>query len=428
MLSGQVTTTVRRAANQEVLSTMATMKEEIISELGEAESRLAEQIEAGNQAILEQMVSLQASSLPQMLSVVKQQRLELTLVHEAREDDEDWSALPEDGGFARVKERYLREKAAEAAAETGRALGQTSSKLAGADPVLSEMLSALVSMQPQPKDNSAEVLAKLDALAYRMEAMGQQFGQLSYKMDVMDAKQANAFKMLGVKLNQLLTNEHEQIFSHFIMKPMPEKGRMGKVLAKMNPKNWLTKPMLIVPLYKDPYGRLLEAPVDNKYKGFKVSKPSAFVEKHPRMVQIGMLALKIGIKVAAAQLAVSIPAEALDLIGAKTDGLINEMLTMGVEAMKADLEDEDNMDEYMEQLDEVLASTFDEPNDAPDEALDAILANERFKRLSKLEYAAFKQWLDGAHPKWTTECGLVSEINPATGRAEWVPPGTLTRE
>ena len=95
--------------------------------------------------------------------------------------------------------------------------------------------------------------------------------------------------------------------------------------------------------------------------------------------------------------------------------------------MKADLEDEDSMDEYMEKLDEVLASTFDEPNDTPDEALDAILANDKFKRLSKLEYAAFKQWLDAAHPSWTTECGLVSEVNPATGRAEWVPPGTLAR-
>ena len=73
----------------------------------------------------------------------------------------------------------------------------------------------------------------------------------------------------------------------------------------------------------------------------------------------------------------------------------------------------------------MLASTFDKPNDAPDKALDAILGNEKFKRLSKLEYGAFKQWLDSAHPKWKTECGLVSEINPGTGRVEWMPPGML---
>ena len=31
--------------------------------------------------------------------------------------------------------------------------------------------------------------------------------------------------------------------------------------------------------------------------------------------------------------------------------------------------------------------------------------------------------MDKTHPNWHTECGLVSEINPETGRAEWVPPG-----
>ena len=142
------------------------------------------------------------------------------------------------------------------------------------------------------------------------------------------------------------------------------------------------------------------------------------------MVQVGMLALKIGIKVAAVQLAVSIPAEALDLIGAKTDGLINEMLTAGVEAMKADLEDRDSMDDYMEKLDEVLASTFDAPNDAPDHALDELMGNDTFKRMSKLEYARFATWMDGAHHDWRTKCGLVSQINPATGKVEFVPPGT----
>ena len=352
-LSGQVTTTVRRAANKEVLGAMATMKEEIISEIGEAESRLAEQIEAGNQAVLAQMNAMQASSLPQLLATIKQQALELKLVNEAQEDDEDWSDLPADGGFARAKARYLREKAGEATAETGKALELTSSKLAGVDPSLAEMLSQLVSMQPQPQDHSAEVLAKLDALTNRMEAMGQQFGQLSYKMDVMDAKQASAFNSLAAKLDQMLTAEHEQIFSYFIFKPLPAKGRMGKALAKMNPKSWFTHPMLLVPLYKDPYGRLLEAPVSNKYKGFTVSRPKAFVAKHPRMVQFGLLALKIGIKVAAAQLAVNVPAEALELISVNTDGLINEMLTMSVEAMQAQVENDDKMEKYMETLDDV---------------------------------------------------------------------------
>ena len=43
---------------------------------------------------------------------------------------------------------------------------------------------------------------------------------------------ANAFNALAVKMDQLLLNEHEQIFTHFIMKPLPSKKTgMGKVLA-----------------------------------------------------------------------------------------------------------------------------------------------------------------------------------------------------
>ena len=135
-----------------------------------------------------------------------------------------------------------------------------------------------------------------------------------------------------------------QVFKYFIMKPLPEKSRTGKALAMLKPKNWLTHPMLLVPMYKNASGCLLEAPVKTKYKGFKVSKPTDFVKKHPRMVQLGMLALKIGIKIAAAQLAVNLPTAALDELGPKTDGLINSMLTMSCESMKAHFEDDDKMD------------------------------------------------------------------------------------
>ena len=134
-----------------------------------------------------------------------------------------------------------------------------------------------------------------------------------------------------------------------MMKPLPEKGRMGKALAMMKPKNWLTHPMLLVPLYKDRSGVLKEAPCTGKagkYGGFKMSKPRDFVKKHPRMVQLGMLALKIGIKIAAAQLAVNIPGEVLENIAPNTDGLINELLVMGCEAMEATMEDDEKMQRY----------------------------------------------------------------------------------
>ena len=100
-----------------------------------------------------------------------------------------------------------------------------------------------------------------------------------------------------------------------------------------------------MPLYKDASGQLQEAPVQTKYAGFEVSRPTEFVKKHPRMVQLGMLAIKIGIKIAAAQLAVNLPAATLDALGPTTDGLINEMLTMSCEAMKEVAEDDEKMDE-----------------------------------------------------------------------------------
>ena len=59
-------------------------------------------------------------------------------------------------------------------------------------------------------------------------------------------------ELLTTKLDQLPLKENEQVFKYFIMKPLPEKSRTGKVLGLMKPKNWLTFPMLLVPLYKDP--------------------------------------------------------------------------------------------------------------------------------------------------------------------------------
>jgi len=407
LLSGQVTTAVRHAANKEVLDAISTATTQIVATISQAEARLAEQVEAGNAVVLNQLCAIQRTPLPQLLATTRQQHLEMVCLMDENADN-----------------AALRSKAAEAAAEVRAALGQVAGRIEGQDPALVAMMADLVKAQPAQQEAPSGVLSKLDALMRRMDAMGDQFGKLNAKVDTMHAKQVEAFQQLQVKLDQLLLNGHEQVFTHFMMKPLPSKGRMGKALAKMHPKNWLVSPMLIVPLYKDPSGRLVEAPVDNKFKGFKVSKPTEFVKKHPRMVQLGMLALKIGIKVAATQLAVSIPAEALNAIGPNTDGLINEMLVNGFEAMKEHLEDDDNMEDFEDMLDDVIASTFEAPNDAPDDALEYLMGNDKFKQLSRLEYTAFSTWMDGAHPKWKGECGLVSEINPATGRAEYVPPGT----
>ena len=65
-------------------------------------------------------------------------------------------------------------------------------------------------------------------------------------------------------------------------------------------------------------------------------------------------------------------------------------------------------------------------NDVVNKYVDEILANDKFKELSKQEYASFSAWMDKTHADWRTTCGLVSEINPETGRAEFVPPGMYT--
>ncbi len=359
--------------------------------------------------VMNQLQEMRKTNLPMLSASVKQQLLELRCA--AEEGDE----------------ALLRRKALEAGQIVRDALSETAESVEGQDASLTMMIESLRDGQPGRRDDESAVMKKLEALTAQMERMGAQFGELSGKVDSMSGAQKADFDKLEVKLDQLLLHEHEQVFSYFMLKPKPEKGRMGRVLARMNPKKWFSKSMLLVPLYKDASGQLQEAPVNTKYGGFKVSEPTAFVKRHPRMVQLGMLALKVSIKIAAAQLAVNLPAATLDALGPATDGLINEMLTMGCEAMKEVAEDEEEMEEYYEKLDDVLACTFDEPSDAPDEALEEILSNDKFKELSKLEYASFSAWMDKTHADWRVTCGLVSEINPETGRAEFVPPGTYAK-
>ena len=108
-----------------------------------------------------------------------------------------------------------------------------------------------------------------------------------------------------------------------------------------------------MPLYKDASGQLQEAPVQTKYAGFKVSQPTEFVKKHPRMVQLGMLAIKIGIKIAAAQLAVSLPAATLDALGyARKVNITNNNTTI-----IADSASREEIDIRVAQLKQELANT-----------------------------------------------------------------------
>ena len=144
-------------------------------------------------------------------------------------------------------------------------------------------------------------MRKLEALTEQMDRMGKQFGKMSAQVEYMSGAQKAGFAKLEAKLNQaltpispspptfplatprhpskslteaccsdsnptldldpdpdpdpnpnpnylhqVLTKENEQVFSYFMLKPKPAKGRMGRVLSKMKPKQWFSHSMLLV--------------------------------------------------------------------------------------------------------------------------------------------------------------------------------------
>ena len=143
-------------------------------------------------------------------------------------------------------------------------------------------------------------MRKLEALTEQIDRMGKQFGKMSAQVEYMSGAQKAGFAKLEDKLNQalhpispylplhspsptlatrrnpspeascsysnptldpdpdpdpnpnpiylhqVLTKENEQVFSYFMLKPKPAKGRMGRVLSKMKPKQWFSHSMLLV--------------------------------------------------------------------------------------------------------------------------------------------------------------------------------------
>ena len=153
--------------------------------------------------------------------------------------------------------------------------------------------------------------------------------------------------------------------------------------------------------------------------GFVVKKPRDFVKKHPRAVMLAMWAIKVGIKVAATQLCITVPADSLNALSDATDGFLQSVLDTSIDSMQdlaADEEGElaarlvDKLDDYMEQ---------------PEDAIDELTTNDKFVEMSKLDYKNLKTWMDGAHKGWEKNCGLVQVKDAATGRIEWWPPTSV---
>jgi len=402
LLSGQVTTTVRRAANREVLDTMATMKEEMIVEINASHARLEEAIEAGNQRVLKQVKVLEGIAAPAS-SAVAQALVELQVAIEEAGEGSSEAVAALEGVHETL--RQLQTKVETVADQGG-----------DGDKAIKEMLSELLAQAPGNSMRGDAALAQVGELSRCMQQMSFQMADLAHRQDAAVSVHSQQMAYLGGKLDQLLTGEHEQIFHYFMLTPKPSKGYMGRALSSMKPKHWLAKPMLLVPLYMDGYGQLRAAPVQNKYSGFKVSQPKEFVRKHPRMVQLGMLAIKVGIKAGLAVAGANLPAASLDAIVPNLDSLTDSVLAMGMEAVANGLVDDDG------ELREGVETMVDGLGD-PQAQLDVCLENETFKELSKLEYNNFKAWMDKEHPGWPAQCGLQSAVNPVTGKLQWLPVG-----
>ena len=398
VLTGYVTTAIRRAANEELLAG----QQAILSALQKAEARLGEQVRAGNAQVIEQMRELQQRALPQLLSAVRMQALELRSC---------------------AAEGLSNEELAEVLAATQASLQEAAAQAKSSDESLKKMLEDLLDKGPATGATAGEMLGKLDALASRMEAMQAQFSELDSKVDKIDVRteaQRAGMEKLSNKLDQLMLGENEQVFRYFLLVPKPApKGRMGKALRMAKPKSWLGKPMLLVPYYKDKAGALQPAPLLSVAKdagGFEVPKPKDFVKAHPRAVMLAMWAIKAGIKVAATQLCVTVPTASLDALGDTTDSLLQSVLATSITYLQGLAVDEEG--ELVESFEEKLDSLMEQP----EEAVEEIVRNHKFREMSKLDYKNLKAWMDGAHKGWEKHCGLVQVKDAATGRMEWMPP------
>jgi serine/threonine protein kinase/membrane-associated protease RseP (regulator of RpoE activity) len=389
-----------------------TLQETILT----AEARLVAEVRTGNAEVLKQMRLLHGSLLPEIQCIVAQQTLELSVMKQV--SGSSGGAMGWLFGSKEEEEERLLDvqRSVKAAIEMADAKLRASvaSVAASADNGASaEILKKLAEMQSAMEiqgssDTTAEtMLLKLDEMSSYLAQMDGRMTQMRLETDESAREQARQLGLVHAKLDTLLTGSHEQVFHYFILVPKPYKGYMGRTIDKLQPRLWFAKPMLLIPLYKAASGELRRAPVSAVNEGFEVVKPHEFVRKHPRAVQLAMLVLKAGIKMGAAQLGVSIPAESLDMLCGVTDALVSDTLQLAIEAMEAEASDEAQSDE---------AATA-----PPEEVLERLSSSDEYKAASRQEYTLLMEWLDKLHPGWRARCGLEPTVNQETGSVEWVP-------
>ena len=418
----------------------------LTTKLDAAEERLAKEVRAGNAEVLQQMRLLHGSLLPEIQCVIAQQTLELCAMKQVGGDSDSGFGV---GGALRwlfdskaeEEERVLgTQRCIKAAIDMADAKLRASAAGAVDNDGSAEILKRLGEMQSAMERSSSggdstssaataeAMLSKLDEMSSHLTQMDDRMTQMRLEADERAKDQARQLGLFNAKLDTLLTGSHKQVFRHFILVPKPYKGYMGRAIDKLKPRLWFAKPMLLIPLYRAPNCELKRAPMANE--GFEVSRPHAFVKKHPRTVQLAMLVLQAGIKIGAAQLGVAIPAQSLDMLSGITDALVNDTLQLAIEAMVEEeaAQNEGDSSDAAQALDNKTLNDSitsymarEAATAPPDEVLEKLSSSEEYRAASRNEYALLKEWLDRLHPGWETRCGLEPTPNQETGVVEWLP-------
>ena len=418
----------------------------LATKLDAAEARLARELREGNAAVLKQIQLLHGSLLPEIQCVIAQQTLELSAMRQASDSGGGtgggvmgWLFGSKHEEEERLLEAQRSVKAAidmadarlRASVAANMASAATASDTASAEILakLGEMQTALVNTSAAEGATGEATLSKLEEMSSFLVQMDGRVTEMRLEVDEHAQEQARRMALVHTKLDALLTGSHEQVFHHFILVPKPYKGYMGRAIDKLKPRHWFAKPMLLIPLYRAANGELRRAPVSVANGGFEVAKPHDFVKKHPRVVQMAMLVLKAGIKMGAAQLGVSIPAESLAALSSITDDLVNDTLQLAIEAAAADAaakveagpSDADALRERDSEKDinEFLAN--EAAAAPPEEVLEMLARSDEYKAASRNEYALLKGWLDAMHPRWQARCGLEPIVDQKSGHVEWRP-------
>ena len=430
----------------------------LASRLDSVAASLLKEVREGGEEVIRQVRLLHGSLLPEIQCVVAQQTLELSAM---RATGQSSGGLVGSGGVVgwlfgskaeeeeRVAEVQRSIKAAIEAADARLRASAASVAVAssgtGGSAASAEILQKLSGMQEalthppgstpgveEDAQGSAAVLSKLDEMSAYLAKVDGAMIQMRLEADGHAQEQAKQLSLINNKLDALLTHSHEQVFSYFLLVPKPSKGYAGRTLDKLKPRHWFAKPMLLIPLYRVPSnGELRRAPVRVGrlgVEGFEVGKPLEFVKRHPRAVQLAMLALKAGIKLGASQLGVALPAASLAALSSVTDGLVSETLQLSIEAMAEEAATpkdpsdvaaalkEEERDNHLKAFLKSEAATA-----PPEEVLERLSASGEYNKASRREYTLLKEWLDKLHPGWEARCGLEPRVDPETGSVIWLP-------